>query len=45
MLEGHFNGVPLDGLNWAALYKWPSETKDGNGKLQIIIDESEIDSR
>jgi hypothetical protein len=27
------------GLNWAALYKWPGEIKDGNGKRQIVIDE------
>jgi hypothetical protein len=26
-------------LNWAALYKWPGEIKDGNGKRQIVIDE------
>jgi hypothetical protein len=27
------------GLNWAVLYKWPGEIKDGNGKRQIVIDE------
>jgi hypothetical protein len=26
------------GLNWAALYKWPGEIKDGDGKRQIVID-------
>jgi hypothetical protein len=39
IVEGHFNGTPLVGLNWAALYKWPGEIKDGNGKRQIVIDE------
>ena len=39
IVEGHFNDTPLAGLNWAALYKWPGEIKDGNGKRQIVIDE------
>ena len=39
VVEGHFNDTPLAGLNWAALYKWPGEIKDGNGRRQIIIDE------
>ncbi|WP_018991407.1 DUF1326 domain-containing protein [Aromatoleum toluclasticum] len=39
IVEGHFNGTPLAGLTWAALYKWPGEIKDGNGKRQIVIDE------
>jgi hypothetical protein len=39
IVEGHFDDVPLAGLNWAALYKWPGEIKDGNGKRQIVIDE------
>ena len=38
IVEGHFNETPLAGLNWAALYKWPGEIKDGKGKRQIIID-------
>ena len=39
IVEGHFNDTPLSGLNWAALYKWPGEIKDGNGRRQIVIDE------
>ena len=39
IVDGHFNGTPLAGLNWAALYKWPGEIADGNGKRQIVIDE------
>jgi len=27
-------------LLWAALYKWPGEIKDGNGKRQIDIVDS-----
>ena len=38
IVEGHFNNVPIKGLNWAGLYKWPGEISDGNGKRQIIID-------
>jgi hypothetical protein len=39
IVDGHFNGTPLAGLNWAALYKWPGEIADGKGKRQIVIDE------
>jgi len=37
--EGHFNGIPIEGLKWAALYKWPGEISDGSGKRLIVIDE------
>ena len=36
IVEGHFNDTPLVELNWAGLYKWPGEIKDGNGKRQIV---------
>ncbi len=39
IIEGHFNDTPLAGLNWAALYMWPGEIAEGNGKRQIVIDE------
>jgi hypothetical protein len=39
LVAGHFNDTPLAGLNWAALYKWPGEIKDGGGKRQIVIDD------
>jgi len=39
VVEGHFNDTPLEGLNWAAIYKWPGEIAEGNGKRQIVIDE------
>ena len=39
IVAGHFNDTPLAELNWAALYKWPGEIKEGNGKRQIVIDE------
>ena len=36
LVEGHFNGTPLEGLNWCALYRWPGEIKDGDGKRQLV---------
>ena len=39
VIEGHFDDTPLAGLNWAALYRWPGEIAEGNGRRQIIIDE------
>src|SRR3546814_12188363 len=39
LVDGHFNDTPLASLNWAALYKWPGEIKDGNGQRQIVVDE------
>jgi len=38
IVEGYFNEVALEGLNWAAIYKWPGEIADGNGKRQLVID-------
>lgn len=39
IIEGHFNDTPLAGLKWAALYKWPGEIAEGDGKALIVIDE------
>ena len=39
IVDGHFNDTPLAGLKWAALYKWPGEIADGDGKRQTVIDE------
>ena len=39
IVEGHFNDTPLAGLNWAALYKWPDEIREGSGKRKIVIEE------
>lgn len=38
--EGYFNDVSLDGTKFAVIFQWPGEVKDGNGKQQVIIDES-----
>jgi hypothetical protein len=45
IVEGHFNDIPLARLKWAALYKWPGEIADGNGKRQTIIDERADDAQ
>ncbi len=38
--EGYFNDTRLDGVNFVMLCHWPGEIKEGNGKQQVIIDES-----
>lgn len=37
--KGHFGDVKLDGLRVAGVYKWPGAIHEGNGQMQIIIDE------
>ncbi|GHG91671.1 DUF1326 domain-containing protein [Pseudodonghicola xiamenensis] len=37
---GHYGDVKLDGLHAACLYKWPGPVHEGNGQMQMIIDES-----
>jgi hypothetical protein len=37
--EGYFGGVRLDGLRFAARYRWPGPVHEGNGVAQGIIDE------
>ena len=45
LVEGHFNDTPLAGLNWAALYRWPGEIQDGQGRRQIVVDERADDEQ
>jgi hypothetical protein len=37
--EGRFGDVKLDGLRAVATYKWPGAVHQGNGTMQLIIDE------
>ena len=37
--QGHFGDVRLDGLRAAAVYHWPGAVHQGNGVMQLIIDE------
>src|SRR5215472_4991825 len=39
IVEGNFEGVKLDGLNWAATYHWPGALHEGNGSILPLIDE------
>jgi hypothetical protein len=38
--EGHFGDIRLDGLRAAGVYYWPGAVHEGNGKMQLIVDES-----
>ena len=37
--QGVFGTVTLDGLRMAALYAWPGAVHEGNGRMQLIVDE------
>jgi hypothetical protein len=37
--EGHFGAVQLNGLRAAGLYSWPGAVHQGNGTMQLIVDE------
>jgi hypothetical protein len=37
--QGHFGDVRLDGLRAVAIYRWPGAVHEGNGSMQLIIDE------
>jgi hypothetical protein len=39
ILQGHFGKVTLDGLSFIATVDFPGPLHEGNGKLQVIIDE------
>lgn len=38
--KGHYGDTSLDGLNAAAVYKWPGAIHEGNGHMQLIVDQS-----
>ena len=37
--EGHFGEVKLDGLRAAGMYTWPGAVHEGNGTMQLVVDE------
>jgi hypothetical protein len=37
--QGHFGDVRLDGLRAVTIYHWPAAVHQGNGSMQLIIDE------
>lgn len=38
--SGHFGDVRLDGVRFAAIYRWPGPLHEGGGEAQTVIDES-----
>ena len=38
--EGHYEDIPLSGLNWCDMMIWPGEIAEGNGRQLIILDQS-----
>ncbi len=43
--KGYFNDTPLDGVKFIGIFKWPGQIADGNGKAQLILDESTTDAQ
>lgn len=43
--KGNYGGVSLDGLRAAGVYKWPGAIHEGNGEMQLIIDENASDEQ
>jgi len=43
--NGHYGDVNLDGLRAAGVYKWPGAIHEGNGEMQLIIDENADDNQ
>lgn len=37
--RGHYGDVTLDGLRMAGMYRWPGAVHEGNGTMQLVIDE------
>ena len=37
--DGHFDGVSLNGLKWAAVVHWPGALHEGNGTLEAFVDQ------
>lgn len=37
--KGRHGDIKLDGLRVAATYKWPGAVHEGNGEMQLVIDE------
>jgi hypothetical protein len=37
--QGHFGDVSLDGLRAALMVRWPGAIHEGNGVMQIVVDE------
>ena len=40
IFEGHYGDVKLDGLRCAGVFRWPGPIHEGNGEMQLIVDEN-----
>lgn len=43
--SGYFGDAPLEGLHWALFYSWPGAIFEGNGTMQVVIDERADESQ
>jgi len=43
--SGHYGDTRLDGLRAAAVYHWPGAIHEGNGQMQLIVDDSASDAQ
>lgn len=43
--KGHFGDVRLDGVRYAELVSWPGPIHEGNGTIQLIVDEAVSDEQ
>ncbi len=43
--EGHFGDVDLSGVRAAGVYTWPGAVHEGNGTMQLIVDERASDAQ
>lgn len=43
--RGRHGDTPLDGLRMAGTYKWPGAVHEGDGKMQLFIDETATDAQ
>jgi len=37
--QGHFGDVALDGLRAAVMWRWPGPVHEGDGVMQVVVDE------
>jgi hypothetical protein len=37
--RGHFGKTPLNGLRWAGVFAWPNAIHEGNGEVEVYVDE------
>ncbi|MBF9030521.1 DUF1326 domain-containing protein [Rhodobacterales bacterium HKCCE3408] len=43
--SGHYGDTKLDGVRAAAVYYWPGAIHEGNGQMQLIVDEGASDAQ